>query len=528
MPCRICVFTASVLAVIFFFLCLFSGSAAYAEERPEWSIIIYIGTDEESLALNYDPRFRQILDTPLPGNVELLIEQDTYKPEGTVRVICRGSSLPEKQILPEHDSAAPENLAAHLRWVMQNARGKKRLFIVITHSWGWRGIIQDYTIPGSPGKNTMMPLREMARVMREAKFRPDVFWLDACVLGNAEPIHEFKDTAPYLIVSQREMPYNGFPVDRLFKIFATGGLAPREFVRRVPEAYIKAYARNGSLLTREGEFFVTTVAGIDTGKWKSFTADFRRLVTALEKTDFAARMAQNPRWVDGLADATDHNADLVQLLTRIPELVKDPQVASLAAKIRREIGYPVSVSARSRETYTLDPAQAEKFELRIDADGLLSPDTAFKEIKAQWLEMNQDIDLPANLQYDLVKIPPTGRDREFIVSGEISRLLRFRPWLPGAQYFILTTEKGEKSSRITRSRKEDFFFVKHFPKTSFLVSEAHTQGVPFVHGIGIMLYPLMTAQMDRAIDPITKSTGRDFYRETAWNRDTGWGDLMFR
>ncbi len=75
--------------------------------------------------------------------------------------------------------------------------------------------------------------------------------------------------------------------------------------------------------------------------------------------------------------------------------------------------------------------------------------------------------------YDVVKVQsPSGRVREFIVSGEIS--------------------------------------------------------APFIHWIGILLYPRMKAGMDRAVDPLTKSAGRDFYRKTAWNRVTGWGDRMFR
>jgi hypothetical protein len=228
-----------------------------------------------------------------------------------------------------------------------------------------------------------------------------------------------------------------------------------------------------------------------------------------------------------MAAFADHNADLVEFLTRLPGFVNDPDVAAIAAKIRRNIGYPASVAARSHETYTLNPEDGREFELRIDADGLLPEETALSEIRQRWLEANQDQIFPDTLRYDLVRIPnPSGRDREFVVTGEISRPLRFRPWLAGTQYFILTVDGGGAPKRITRSRDADFFVVDRFPKTSFLVSEAHTQGVPFIHGIGIMLYPRMTAAMDRTVDPITKSAGQDFYRETAWNRATGWGDLM--
>jgi len=515
-------------AWIFIILC-FPASSAPASTRPEWSVIIYTGTDEQSLGLNYDPGFRKIIETPLPPNVEMLTEQDTHQPDGTFRTIRRGLSAVERTVLPEQDSADPARMAAFLKWASSNARGRKRLFMVITHSWGWRGIIQDYTIPGKPATDTMMPLRELTRVMVQERFRPDVFWLDACVLGNVEPIEELKSTSPYLIVSQREMPYGGFPPERLFAILGESGLSPREVVRRIPGEYMRAYGRNGSLVTKEGEYFLTTVAGIDTARWAAFTKDFCNLIKALEGTDFRSRLAENPRWVDGLADFTDHNADLVEFLTRLPGLVNNPKAAAIAAKIRRNIGYPADVAALSHETHTLSPDDVKRFELRIDADGMLPPETALKDIKELWLEANQDQSLPDTLRYDLARIPsPSGRDREFVVSGEIARPLSFRPWLAGTQYFVLTTDGGDGADpkRITRSRNKDFFVADRFPETSFLVSEGHTQGVPFIHGIGIMLYPRMTAAMDRTVDPITKSAGQDFYRETAWNRATGWGDMM--
>jgi hypothetical protein len=521
-------FLLRILAAWLIALSIISCSPS-SDTRPEWSIIVYTGTDEEELAVSYDPRFRQILAAQLPPNVELITEQDTYRPDGTFRTIKRGRFDISEFSLPEHDSAAPASLADFLRWANQNARGEKRIFLVITHSWGWRGIVQDYTIPGKPDTDTMMPLREMARVMQEEKFRPDVMWLDACILGNVEPVEEFKNAAPYLILSQREMPYSGFPVDRLFGILGKPGLSPREFVRVLPEEYVKAYSRNGSLLTSEGEFPVVSVAGIDTGAWSALTGDFRRLAQALDGTDFKARLAADSRWVDGLADKTDQNSDLLEFLTRLPSYVNDPDVAAIAAKIRADVGYPVDVDALSHEAVSLDPAQAARFELRIEADGLLPEAKALKEIKAQWLEANQDQFIPDTLRYAVVRVPgASGNDREFIVSGEVTRPLQFRPWLAGTQYYILTTEDASGvRTQVTRTREKDYFAVDRFPQTSFLVAEAHTQGLPFIHGIGIMLYPRMSDKMNRSEDPITHSTGQDFYRETAWHRGTGWGDAMF-
>ena len=192
-----------------------------SDTRPEWSIILYTGTDEEELAVSYDPRFRQILAAQLPPNVELITEQDTYRPDGTFRTIKRGRFDISEFSLPEHDSAAPASLADFLRWANQNARGEKRIFLVITHSWGWRGIVpglhhsrkarhgHDDALAGDGARHAggEVPARcHVARCLhsRQCRTRRGV-----------------QKRGAILILSQREMPYSGFPVDRLSAFWAS-------------------------------------------------------------------------------------------------------------------------------------------------------------------------------------------------------------------------------------------------------------------------------------------------------------------
>jgi len=516
-----------ILALAIFFA-IFWGSAVAQAAQPEWSIIVYVGIDEESLARDYGPRVKELRDRTLPLNVELLMEEDTYGTDGLFRYHKKGNSSLQEEVLPEQDSASYACVASFLRWAKSKATGKKRLLMLITHSWGWRGVIQDYTIPGNPSINTMLPLREYARAMRETGFKADVFWLDSCVLGNVEPIQELKDTAPYLIVSQREMPYSGFPPESLFSMLGAKGLTPREFARRVPAQYVRAYAHNGALLKAEGEFFLTTIASIDTRRWDRFTADFKTLTTDLKRAGFQDKLRRNPQWASAIADSLDSNADLVELLTRLPAFVPDPKVAAKAHKILKDIGYPAQQFKLSRESITIDPKTVKSFELRIDSDGFLPPEKALKSISDKWQENNQDFALPSDLRYELVAIrSPELRDREFIVSGELAAPLVLRPWLPGTQYYTLSTVGHDNAThRLTRSREQDYIVAERFPDTSFLLAEAHTQGAPFIHGVGLLLHPRMDASMERSTDPLSGRTGADLYRDTAWNRATGWGDIM--
>ncbi len=502
-----------------------ASAANPRDARPDWSLIVYVATDEEDLAKNYDPRIARMFSSELPGNVELVAERDSFRPDGVERIIRRGAAAPETVALPEADSSSPEHLADFLAWAKQNARGKKKLFLVITHSWGWRGIIQDFTLPGRPGENAMMPLSRFAKTLVDSQLKPDLLWVDACVLGTLECIEEFKRTAPLLLLSQRETPYGGFPHERLLPLLAANP-TPREFARTLPGRYVEAYGHNGNMSTEEGEYFITCWAAIDTAKWDPFARQFAAFVRLLKQAGLREKLAANPDWAKSQADPLDQNGDLVQFLTDVPALVPDPRVARAARSLLARIGYPEKIAALTAETVTLDPARGASFELRVDTDGLLTGNKTLENIKTRWKEANLGLPQPPGLSFNLVGIPsPSGRDREFVVSGNLTGSYRFRPWLAGTQYYTLSqTGADNRTVRVTRARESDVFVADRFPSTSFLVSEAHTQGAPFLHGVGMLLYPEMDETMERAKDPATGLAGPRLYRAMPFSRRTGWGE----
>lgn len=495
-------------------------------KAPDWSVAVYIATDEESMGKAFDPRTAHILKVPLPAGVELLVERDSFAENGTLRVIRRGGVPDRTELLPEQDSASAGSVADFLGWAQANARGKKRLLIVVAHSWGWRGIIQDYSLPGRPGEDSMLPLREFAAAMAKAPFKPDVLLFDACVLANTEPLEEFKGLAPFLVASEIELPYNGFPPERLFAALAKGP-SPRELARRLPEIYVSAYGHHGVLSGLEKEYYPTALAAIDTAKWNGFARRFKALVDLLARTGFRERIKARPEWIGAFADE-DHNVDLVEFLYRLPGLVPDPGVRRAAADLLRGIGYPGDLARRSATTITLDPKKVHSFELVIESDGLMPEADALTDIKKRWLDTHLDLGLPGNLQYELRRIPDQEiDDREFIVRGQVDRPLTLRPWQTGATYVILKAKDLRGRVRVQSWRRDkDWLAAERFPASSFLLSEAHSQGLPFIHGVGLVLYPEMNATMDRSLDPQSGLAGPDFYRTLRWNARTGWSGLM--
>ncbi|MBI3543415.1 MAG: hypothetical protein HY075_09110, partial [Deltaproteobacteria bacterium] len=200
---------------------------------------------------------------------------------------------------------------------------------------------------------------------------------------------------------------------------------------------------------------------------------------------------------------------------------------ALAARLLDWLGYPAAADAKSKATLELLPEHASRFTLEIEGDENLDADHAPSELAKQWHATNQDLGLPDGLE---LRVRETAKGaRRYVVSGPVDQPLRLRPWLPGTRHLELRYKDATTGEwrRRRAHRDEDFVSVRDFPAGSLLVAEAHTQGLPFIHGFGINFFPLMDKTEERAEDPLTGLAGPAFYRWLPWNRATGWGELVF-
>lgn len=504
--------------IVFAALCL-SAPLTFAS-TTDWTVAIYAGIDEEEIDQFSNPIIQEILGIPLHQNIELFIQKDSYGAGGVDRIYKHGKGPSTHQLLEEHDSADPRVFKDFVEWVDQHSTGRRRLFVIMTHAWGWKGIVQDYTVPNQK-EDTMMALRKFADILR-ASYRPiDGLFLDSCVLGNAESIDELRGTARYIVASQRETPYVGYPYHELFAMLAQPELSMREVARRIPRQYVAAHSRGGSLVAREGEYDVVTAVAVDMEKWDLFVGEFATLVQKLKAAGFRRALRAKKDWASAFAD-TDRNVDVVEFLHRLPSITRSKAAINQARRLMQLIGYPNDVAQATAASYRIGASQADLVKVRIPVDEHLKPETAFEKSKKRWLEANQDLALPTETTY---------RIREGVLEVTIplaKGAVEFRPWLPGvSQVRIAIRSPEDKSWRSRRlAREQDYFSVTEFPSTSFLLAEAHTQGAPFVHGIGMCLHPQMDETEERSTDPATGLSGPAFYRTLSWNERTGWGNLF--
>ena len=479
---------------------------AFPSQSPKWSVVVYAGTDEEDLSHHTEPLIQKLVDTQvIPAGVELLMEQDSYGLQPIRRVIKNGK-VASISYLPETDSADPQAFSSFLDWAKQNKRGTHTLFLIAGHSWGWKGIIQDFSIPRFPGTDSMMPVRIFSKSLKDSNLSPAVAVFDSCITGNAEFIDEFRGSVPYLVASQRETPYGGLPFHSLFKFLSTRP-SPRILAKTIPEIYVRAYARGGEMSAEEGEYDVVTTVSIDMGKWENFVESFKGLTANLRGDNFREALQTSPAKFAAFTD-TDFNLDLIEFLKKIS-----------AQSLLKKLLYDNSEPHDAIMTFA-----DGNFQVLIQADEILSrdltPEQFLDNAKQRFFEMNKDfVASPNDLEFKL----KTRHSKPFIeIIGTTAKTIHLRPWLPGSRE-VLVMQNGKERRLI---RKRDYSSMVDFPNTSFMLASATTQGAPFVHGIGLNFNPLMDENEERGEDSLTGLRGPYSYEMTSWNQRVGWGDLI--
>ncbi len=176
--------------------------------------------------------------------------------------------------LGKADMSNPEVLKDFLKWGMEKYPAKHYMVVLAGHGSGFLGSLPDYK------SRKHMGLSETARVFDEVKketgVKPDVLVMDACLMAQAEAIHELKDTAEYYVASE-DYNYSCFPLQKTFEVanemMETGlGINPREMTALLVD---KAGEHNN----------ISTVSSVDLSKVDKFSKTMKGLADAFLATN---------------------------------------------------------------------------------------------------------------------------------------------------------------------------------------------------------------------------------------------------
>lgn len=399
---------------------------APVQSLPDWSIIVFENNPDAIKSSDSQRGFTSVSDTAVPENLEVLIEQPTNQDFVRERVWKTRDMHDEKSVRSTSNDVAA-TATSFATWIKSTAKGKHKIIV----------------LQGREGYDKAF-LRSFASAFKDVGIRADVIILTGSIDNTIETIDELKDSTPYLIVSELEVPAGGFPAARVFTMLRTPTIQPLEFVKLFPRSYVEEYSHDGSATNPENAYSTVGMASIDTAKWILAANSFK---------------SEN----------------------------KDEHIRTLSVEMPRRAGYPREV-IESAAVITIDPAHARSFELHIEASPVLDSAKALSVIKSAWQRSNAGLVLPESFAYS-IQDSGNGSDlrREFIVKGDVVSPVTFRPWLPGAQYVILTiTDKNGRTTVRQYTRERDYVSVETFPQSSFMISEAHSQGLPRIEGASLI------------------------------------------
>lgn len=176
--------------------------------------------------------------------------------------------------LGKADMSNPEILKDFLKWGMKNYPAKHYMVVLAGHGSGFLGSLPDYK------SKKHMGIKETAKVFDEVKketgVKPDVLVMDACLMAQAEVVHELKDAAEYYVASE-DYNYSCFPLQKTFEV-------ANEIMNLGLD--INPKEMTALLVDKAGEHSsISTVSALDLSKADKFSEAMKDLANAFLATD---------------------------------------------------------------------------------------------------------------------------------------------------------------------------------------------------------------------------------------------------
>lgn len=568
-----------VLAKLSFFLCLLPCSKSLARE---WTILVYAAGDEEATRSGILHALRDIEGVRgLSSNeVAVVAQLDDYreidgkqvgdpnfryllKPGGPEAEGVRTPPIPEEAVRAtaarfhdftygERDSGDPATLFQFLDWAVTAYPAKHYALVLMGHSWGIAGVMQDFFVNGQVLEEaTIMPNYLVAEVLREIyrrnsslipEKRFDAIIVDACIAGTLDVALEYQDVTPYFVASSLETPYHSIPYGEILESFVAKVRSrtysmEQDLLRPLVDGFARSHAPGGSLVALEAQMDPVEMHAVKTSQLPAVETALGELVKSLP-ADWAehTKALLDPK-VDG-----DGNIDLLEFSKAIhatyPDNAPARKLGALLASSEADVTTQGTELSHPRATgawvYVDTDSAVESFDLVTcltlksllqsnlrtgltlllvkDEDGKAIDlknefcDELGEEAKSHPVEsglhemgtfFGHTVEWPSGVPAYLWEKKEKRHRRRLALWVDklgISPILR----LPGTErirvdYFTLKDGDRPKDFLLKPSPLETRIYrvpaFQSMPESDLYVAESHTNGTPFKQGLSIVLAP---------------------------------------
>lgn len=229
-------------AIATFLLIVFSGLAipekAAAQESDTWTFMVYMSGDS-SLASNIPDDIQEMkkIGSSDKLNIIVLMDSSSFGDTSLARILPDGAedislSLVDVAWGTELDFGEPETLSKFVIWAAGTYPSDHIMLDLWGHGNGWPGIC--------PDKGNYLNTEELGTAMKvisDAGVNLDIVSMDACQMGMIEVAYEIRNCADYALVSQKDVPLDGWPYDEFLNCLAGNGTVAEKGAAMI-DAYV--------------------------------------------------------------------------------------------------------------------------------------------------------------------------------------------------------------------------------------------------------------------------------------------------
>ena len=254
----------------------------YANAAESWTVLVYIAGDN-NLSEAAIQNINDMESAALPANLKLVVQSDlpatSLYPGGQRRLIKADNSpqitSPLIQDLGPINSGDPRTLYEFASWGFKRYPSQRKALIIWGHGNNWfKDQGSKWICPDDGDRSLIGVSNGQFKAALQGLPHLDILILDACSMQSVEVLTEIKSVADYVIGSEDEVPYLGFPYQQMVALF-DGTRAPESVCSQIVDDYIASYDLYGS--QNPGQYPVpVTCSAIKMQSFDSFLQELRR------------------------------------------------------------------------------------------------------------------------------------------------------------------------------------------------------------------------------------------------------------
>jgi hypothetical protein len=230
-----------VIVIVFLSLIVASiPTTAQSQETSDWTVLVYMSGDS-SLSSNLASDLDEMKRVASSDSLNIVVLADRSGPGDTAIYWLNNSVVEEIPLNVVNASWSDElnlgdaqTLEDFVIWGIASYPADNLILDLWGHGNGWEGLC--------PDKDDTLTMEELGQAMDsiiDAGITLNIVSFDACQMGMLETIYELRNAADYAIVSEKDVPADGWPYyDVLSILVEDPSISPEEFGKQMIDAYM--------------------------------------------------------------------------------------------------------------------------------------------------------------------------------------------------------------------------------------------------------------------------------------------------